>query len=187
MHTRMMLELLPPGKVWRLDEDSVLFKLFAACADELGRVTDRADNLLDEADPSTADELLPEYERELALESTGTLAERQARVVARRVARQRYRPVDFQIALAPLLGLDPADVEVIERTHAIAVTMGDDREIFRFFIFRDPALPGTYYVSSAQALVDKIKPSHTLGYVIESDSATYESAFSLYDRDIMGA
>ena len=165
---------------------TVLAKLLAACADEIARIEFRTYDLLDESDPSTADELLPEYERELDLESTGTLAERQARVVARIIARQRYRPIDFQNALASLFGLDPVDVVVIERTHAQAAGMGDDREIYRFFIYRNPTIPGTYYLASAQDIIDAIKPSHTLGYAIESVSFLCDDPLSLCDRDILG-
>ncbi len=183
----MLAKLLPPGRLWRMVGESTLVKLLHGCADELARLDARVDDLFDEADPSTADELLPEYERELGLASDGTTAERQARVVARVVARQRYRPVDFQTALAPLLGQLPADVVVLERTHADAVALGDEREIFRFFIYRDPTLPGSYYVDSAQAIVDQIKPSHTVGHVIESVSFLCDDPHSLCDRDLLGA
>ncbi|HEY6037010.1 MAG TPA: hypothetical protein VIV58_22175, partial [Kofleriaceae bacterium] len=137
--------------------------------------------------PSTAVELLPDYERELELDSTGTDADRQARIVARLVARQRYRPVDFQNALVPLLGQLPADVVVMERSHAFADSLGDDREIYRFFIYRDPTLRGTYQLDAAQALVDTIKASQTVGTVIESTSFEYADPHSLYARDLMGA
>lgn len=184
-YTGMMLALLPPGRVWRLVE-STLFKLFAGAADELGRLDARSLALVEEADPRTAVELLPEYEEELGLDSTGTTAERQARVVARTIARQRYRPSDIATALAPLLGLDASDLVVIETSHAAAVAMGDVREIYRFFVSRDPQLGGTWFVASAQALLDKIKPSHTLGFVIESDDFEVEDPFSVTDRDIVG-
>jgi uncharacterized protein YmfQ (DUF2313 family) len=185
-YARMLSALLPPGKVWRL-VNGTLSDLLLGCAAELSRLDGRISDLLDEADPTTVLELLPEYESELALASTGTNAERQARIVARTIARQRFRPVDFQTALASLLGQLPANVVVIETTHAAAVAIGDVREIYRFFVYRDPTLPGTYYVASAQALVDAIKPSHTLGFVIESNSALYDDPFSLYDRDRLGA
>lgn len=167
--------------------DSLLFTLFAANADELGRLDQRVNDLLNEADPSTAVEMLPEYEAELELESTGTNAERQARIVARLIARQRYRPVDFQNALALLLAQAPAAVVVIERSRAYALSVHDDREIFRFFIYRDPSLPGTYFLASAQELVNKIKPSHTSGTVIESVSFLCDDPHSLCDRDLLGA
>lgn len=300
----MLSAFLPPGRVWRL-ADSVLSKLLLAFADELARVDGRANDLYEEADPRTADELIPEYERELALATDdilmtlatapmgvetsgadwaatltalvpgispltlsvqiaesfpntievrdnevfvfpswvsaigtiGVLAgaggglivwtvadletaidagsllaqvttpdanptnvlleqverlgafsgddERRARIVARTIARQRYRPVDFQTALAPLLGQDADDVVVIETTHAQAVAMGDVREIYRFFILRDPNVPGTYYLDSAQELVDQIKPSHTSGHMIETTAALYDDPHSLYDRDLL--
>jgi hypothetical protein len=163
------------------DRQSFLHKVFTACADELGRLDQRMRDLLDEADPLTVDELLPEQEAELALPSDGTLAERRARVVARLVARQRYRPADFQTSLSPLLGLAAADIKVLERTHAMASSMRDDREIFEFFVYRDPTLPGTYYLTSAQALVDTIAASHTQGYVIESIDACCDDDLSHCD------
>jgi Uncharacterised protein conserved in bacteria (DUF2313) len=182
----MQARLLPPGRLWRF-LDAHLSDLFLGAADELARLDARGDDLLNEAEPSTATELLPEFERELGLDQAPTIEERRARVVARTVARQRYRPVDFRISLAPLLGQEPDDVVVIERSHAEAVAMGDDREIFRFFIYRDPSLPGDYFLESAQAQVDKIKPSHTKGHVIESIDFLCDDPFSLCDRDLLGA
>jgi hypothetical protein len=114
-------------------------------------------------------------------------AEARARIVGRLIARQRYRPVDFQEALALILGLDAADVVVIETSAALAASMGDAREIFRFFIYRDPSEPGAYYLDSAQELVDQIKPSHTAGHVIESIDFLCDDPGSLCDRDLIGA
>lgn len=187
VYARMMLSLLPPGKLWRTLESSVLFEVLAGCAEELSRVDARAGDLFNESDPLTTLELLPEYERELALESDGSDEERRGRVVARLLARQRLRPVDFQEALAPLLGQVAEDVVVLERTHAMAASMGDDREIYRFFIYRDPTLPGSYFLDSAQSLVDKIAASHTIGHVIESVDFLCDDEFSLCDRDLLGA
>lgn len=166
---------------------SLLSKLLLGLAQELARVDARVSDLLDEADPSTAVELLPEYEAELDLVAAPTIAERQATVVARRVRRQGFRPADFQDALAPLLAQASADVVVIERSRAQVIAMGDDREIYRFFVYRDPSLPGTYFLAAAQALVDDMAPSHTQGTVIESIGMLYDDPHSLYDRDLMGA
>ena len=185
-YARMMMALLPQGKLWRFAA-STLGQFFLACAAELERLDARADDLLREANPSTAVELLPEYEQELALTAAPTIAERQANVVARRVRRQRYRPVDFQNALAPLLGQAPEDVVIIERTREFCLAVGDDREIFGFFIFRDPTLPGTYFLASAQQVVDEMKPSHTAGHVIESVNFLCDDPHSLCDRDLLGA
>jgi len=183
-YAQMMINLLPPGRVWRL-VGSVLEAVLAACAEELANVDARVIDLLNEADPSTTVELLDERERELDLEAAATTEERQARIVARLVARQRYRPSDFQAALAPLLGQAAGDVVVIETSHADAVAIEDVREIFRFYILRDPTVAGTYYLDSAQDLVDAIKPSHTAGYMIETVAALYDDPYSLYNRDLL--
>jgi uncharacterized protein YmfQ (DUF2313 family) len=185
-YASMLINLLPPGKVWRL-VGSQLRDLFIGSADELTRLHERIDNLLDESVPTTLSELLAEAESELALAPTGTTTERKARVVSRQLARQRYRPVDFQNALALLLGQAAGSVVVIERTPSSAVVIADAREIFRFFIYRDPTAPGTYYLTSAQQLVNQIKPSHTVGHVIESISFLCDDPYSLTDRDLLGA
>lgn len=186
-HGNMLVSLLPPGKLWRLIPGaSTLRDLLLGCSSELATVVGRGVDLLNESDPSTALELLPEYESELDLTAAATTEERRARIVALRIRRQRFRPVDFQSALAALLGQDPDDVVVIERSRAFAIAVGEDREIFRFFIYRDPSEPGTYFIDSAQEVVDKMKPSHTVGYVIESASMLCDDPFSLCDRDILG-
>lgn len=186
-NTRMMLNLLPPGRAWRMLESSLLFQMLAATADEIGRLVSRSADLIEEADPQTSVELLPEHERELELDGDGTDEERQARVVARRIARQRYRPSDFQIALAPLLGQDAEDVVVLETSHAGAVAIGDVREIFRFYIYRDPDEPGDYQLDAAEELANVIKPSHTACHLIESVDFCCDDEFSLCDRDLLGA
>ncbi len=184
-YRRMLVGLLPPGRL-RLLVDGVLSATLLGSADELLRLDATAGALLAESVPVGADQLLEEYERDLDLEAEGTDEERLARVVARWIARQRYRPVDFQTALAPLLGQPAEDIVVIETSHALAVSMGDDREIFRFSIYRDPNLAGSYDVAGAQDLVDAIKPSHTQGHVIESVNFLCDDPFSLTDRDLLG-
>lgn len=185
-YARMLKALLPPGKLWRLSPGSLLSKVLLASGDEMSRVDARAHALLEEADPRTADELLPDFERELALEGTGTLDARRARVVAWLLRLQRVRPADYRLVLATLLGQDPSDVVVIERSRADAIALADDREIYRFFIYRDPAAPGTYDIESAQALVDAMCHSHTKGHVIESIGMVCDDPYSLCDRDLLG-
>lgn len=186
MYARMMAALLPPGRLWSL-LSSVLADLLLACADELARVHGRVNDLLTELNPATAAELLPDYEAELALSPATAIDERRANIVALLVRRQRFRPLDFQAVLAPLLAQPSAEVVIIERSRAFAIAVGDDREIFRFFIYRDPTLSGTYFLASAQAQVDRMKPSHTIGTVIESIDLRCDDPHSLCDRDLLGA
>lgn len=183
---RMQKELLPPGKLWKL-LDSLLEGVFLGAADELVRVRDRAADLIEESDPRTATELLPDYERVLELASTGTNAERRNRIVSKYLLRQRVRPQDYKDALAPILGLSAAQVVVIEHSRAFAISVSDDRTIYRYYIFRDPALGGSWDVAGAQALVTAIEHSHTKGKVIESRTFKCNNQYSLCDRDLLGS
>lgn len=84
--------LLPPGAAWSRAPEATLTKLLAAIADSLARVDARAAALLDEIDPRTTRELLPDWERVTGLPdpcSAGvvtTLQERRAAVVAKLTA-----------------------------------------------------------------------------------------------------
>lgn len=185
-YSRMLRLLLPPGHLWKLSPDSVLGALMLAGGDELARIDIRATDLIREADPQQTEELISDYERELELSSDGTDDERRARIVALLIRRRRARPVDFQTVLAPLLGIDPDDVEVIENSRAFAIATGDDRVIYLFHICRDPGLPGTYDLDAAQDLVDDMAHSHTRGKMIESVDFLCDDEFSLCDRDLLG-
>jgi uncharacterized protein YmfQ (DUF2313 family) len=55
--------LLPRGLAWAITQTSTLSMLLRAWADEFARVDLRCDQLLDEADPRTTLELLPDWER----------------------------------------------------------------------------------------------------------------------------
>lgn len=80
--------LLPPGPAWPRDADATLTQLLAALADEFARVDLRAENLLDEADPRTTTEMLPDWERMAGLPDTcvpsaQTMQERRAALHAK--------------------------------------------------------------------------------------------------------
>lgn len=55
--------LLPRGAAWTRSPEAVLMRVLAACAEEPERVDERADDLLDEADPRATLELLSDWER----------------------------------------------------------------------------------------------------------------------------
>ncbi len=185
-YARVQKALLPPGRLWNLIFDSFISKVFLASGDELERVSGRSADLIEEADPRTTTELITDHERELALTATGTLQERRDRVEELTVRRARSRPVDIQRALAVDLALDPADVEVIETSRALAIAIGDDRRIYQFHVFRDPALAGTPDIAAAQITLDKKSQSHTQGKIIQSRTFKCNNPQSLCDRDLLG-
>jgi len=86
-YLQQMQALLPRGLAWSRDQDAWLTKLLDALAQEFGRIDARFQNLLDEADPRTTYELLPEWEASASLPSGcapagQTYAERRAALVA---------------------------------------------------------------------------------------------------------
>jgi len=64
---RELQQLLPTGIVWDIEDDSVFDKLLLAMAEETSRIQTRACDLLREADPRRATELIGEWERLMGL------------------------------------------------------------------------------------------------------------------------
>jgi hypothetical protein len=184
-YAQAQLLLLPPGRLFKRI-GSLLLDAFTGAGDELERISGRIGDMIRESVAENASELIEEYEADLGLDGTGTTAERVEKIVARLVARQGFRPVDLQEALAGLLGLDPAQVEIIEISSTEAAGMDDPTQIYKYYVFRDPALGGSYDLEAAQELLESIEHSHTDGFLIESDDFLTDDAESLTDRDILG-
>lgn len=186
---RMSIRLWPPGQ-FVTGPESVNFKTMHALGEEMSRVDQRQIDLLEESDPRTTSELLPEWEAQYGLtDSSGTDDERRARLQTRILSLFNFsaRPVDYQNVLAPVLDLAPVDVRVIEITAAQAQAANNPRLVYQFYIYRDPGLAGTPQLQSAQDTVDRIKHSNTRGTVIESVNFLTDDPESLTDRDILGA
>jgi uncharacterized protein YmfQ (DUF2313 family) len=114
-YREQLQELLPHGPAWPREEDANLTRLVQALADGLARLDARALALLEEADPLTALEMLPDWERAVGLPDpcTGipdTTRERQL-AVARKLAGIGGQSRAFFVELAALLGLE---VEIVE-------------------------------------------------------------------------
>lgn len=69
-YARQLKALLPIGKAWPREEGANLSSLMQGGAEELARCHQRFDALLDEADPRTTLELLPDWERHAGLPDT---------------------------------------------------------------------------------------------------------------------
>jgi uncharacterized protein YmfQ (DUF2313 family) len=183
-YAEQLIALLPPGRFW--SRGGVVDACLEAVGEELARVEFRAHEGFRETRPDRASEMLAEWEEKYALPSTGTSAERVARLVSKVVEKNRTRPIDYQEKFATILGLAPSDVEVIETSRAQALAMNDARTIYRFFLYRDPNLAGSYSIEDAQALLDDFVQSHTKGIVIESKCFRVDDLHSLTDRDPIG-
>ncbi len=60
-------QLLPPGAAWQVPAGGTLDGLLGGIAEEFARIDARGQTLIEEADPRTALELLPDWERVAAL------------------------------------------------------------------------------------------------------------------------
>lgn len=100
--------LMPRGLVWPRDPTSVMAQVMAGLAPTWARHTERNNNLLVDAFPATAVELLPEWESALGLPDpcagvAPTVSARQAQVVAR-FAGSGGQSAAYYIAYAAILG-----------------------------------------------------------------------------------
>lgn len=101
--------LLPAGTAWPRDADAELTHTLEALAEELARIDVRSEDLVEEADPRTSFELLPDWERIAALPAvyvTGpqTTEERRQALVAKLTLLGGQDP-GFFIDLAAGLGI----------------------------------------------------------------------------------
>lgn len=108
-YREMLLALLPPGRAWNRQPDSVLAKLFEALGVELAQVEQRGEELIAECDPRTTAELLTDWERMLGLpdECTGPLDSLTLRrnAILIRLAEIGGQSISYFVALAARLGI----------------------------------------------------------------------------------
>lgn len=107
-YQQQLSELTPPGPVWNRTDGSVFMKLLLAMADELARVHNRALDLIEEADPRTTFELLPDWERAFGLpEACGVLPdtlEERRNALVEKITRRGGQSPQYYIDVAALLG-----------------------------------------------------------------------------------
>jgi len=103
-----LTQLLPPGIAWPRDPNSELGQLLLAWAQEFARLDQRCDDLMNEIDPRTTEEMLPDWERftglpDPAIPAPTTIEGRQIALCARLLSRGDPRPATF-IAMAETFG-----------------------------------------------------------------------------------
>ncbi len=63
LYKQLLVNLLPKGKLWKIDEQPVLSKVLGSTAVELARAGERVEDLKREVDPSQTNEALDQWER----------------------------------------------------------------------------------------------------------------------------
>lgn len=127
-YTELMQSYLPEGSAWPHDPDAALTKIISVIGSELARVDARAAQLMQEFDPRTALELLPEWEEivgepDACSGPAETLKERRARVHAKLIARGGQSAAYF-ISLAASLG-HTVEIEEYRPAYASLLAAGD--------------------------------------------------------------
>jgi uncharacterized protein YmfQ (DUF2313 family) len=168
-YARMLKNLLPRGRIWSKSENSVLFQVLHGAGEEFSRLEGRMDDLLLEAIPSTATELLTEWETEFAIaEPKTTTALRRGEIKAQLIAVGGQNP-QYYIDIAAELGYSVTIQEFEAALCGIVVCgepVGGLDNIFHWLVYIDPTDAG--YVESRMTnltlLINEIKtrkPAHT--------------------------
>lgn len=174
--------LLPQGAAWPRDGGATLTQLLAALAEELARVDQRAEDLLNEADPHTTYELLADWERVAGLPDPCTSAD--ASLDARRLsllqrlARRGDASPGYFIALAETLGYPGATVTEFRPftcvsdcngslnpaplwTHQWQLNLPESRVVVMTCASPCNASLRTWGDSTLECVVNRLKPAHT--------------------------
>jgi uncharacterized protein YmfQ (DUF2313 family) len=93
--TAQLQALLPPGKAWTRKPDSLVTKSIEGCSPEFARAQGRADDILREANPGEAVEMLPEHEDLNGVVASGTTSQRQAALLAKLQDKGGHNPADY--------------------------------------------------------------------------------------------
>lgn len=184
--------LLPPGAAWSRSPGTVLGGLLAAEAEEFARIDARAADLIGEADPALALELLGDWERNLGLPDACVPAEpsiraRQAMARQKLAARGGQSRAYF-IGLAALLGFavrieetapfcagDAAGSEVLGEDWAVTWTvrvldagggpggLGAQVAVSWFSAGSDAGdALRTFEIGTLECLFNRARPAHTI-------------------------
>lgn len=107
-HLDHLRALLPRGRAWAFGPDSIMRRFLHGLAEEFARADGRIDALIEEADPRTTLELLPDWERIAALPDSctgvsGTIVERQA-ALRQKLIGQGGQSIAYFVELGAALG-----------------------------------------------------------------------------------
>jgi uncharacterized protein YmfQ (DUF2313 family) len=164
--------LLPPGAIWDRALERDLAKFLEAIGEEWARVHNRGRTLVDEMDPRTAVELLPDWERLLGLpdpcvppaSQPTTISDRQEAAYAALIS-AGGQTADYFVEVAAALGIT---ITIDETPYPPFLVQVDTVEspvnpAEAIFIWRvdAPASTPTAKRDQLECLFDRRKPAHT--------------------------
>jgi uncharacterized protein YmfQ (DUF2313 family) len=165
---RALRSLLPGGPAFSRDPDSSITKTLLGISEELARVDQRGDDLIEETDPRTTDELFGDWEQMLGLPSpcvttVQTMEERRAAIVSA-LNSVGGNTLDYFLGLADSMGI----TITIEEASAFEVgrdgmgdSIGGDEWYFVWHVFASASLS-----AAQQQLLEctfrRFAPAHTV-------------------------
>lgn len=166
-YAKMLVGLLPKGKLWPNDENSVWYKLCYAFGKELLRIDDRMKELLVERDSRTTVELISDFERDLGIPDEcsqvgATIAERQAQVHSKLINVGGLHKQDY-IDIATGMGITITITEYQPfwvGYHGMGDPIGDQSNIFHWKVTVAGWENGNL-IATMQCIFEKNKPAHT--------------------------
>ncbi len=170
-YARQLKQLLPRGILWNLDPGSWTSWLLTAIADEMARVDDRGEDLINEWDPRTALETLEDWERVLGLPDkcvavSTVVVERQAAVARQYVSRGGQTPA-YYLELAAGLGFVATYDEPAAHTFRLTVNMVASSTSVVSTVFRAGASRAgdrlmSRSVAVLECVINRAKPAHAV-------------------------
>ncbi len=147
-YVKQLKQLLPPGALWNLEQDSVLTASLEAIAEELARIGGRGVDLINESDPRTAEETIGDWERilglpdELVTEIPGAVGDRRIVVVQKLLSRtgQNYNFFFLLCAAAgyPLVSIELFAESVLRAGFRVSDRVYGDVYAYTMHVTLDP-------------------------------------------------
>ena len=201
-YVAMLRALMPKGRAWGIEPDSIWIELLTGFSFELVRIEEKWEKLFSERDTRYTDELISYHETEFGLpdectDPAATLSERRAELQAKLLARGGLHK-QYYIELAAAYGYDIQITEFAPFWSGFStsgMSCGDQQVIFYWLVtinFTGGTL--TYFTSGGSVsgdpllkvsgidtlvcLLQKYKPAHTV-LLFNLDGYEYSGAFSL--------
>lgn len=182
-YSNLINQILPSGKAWNKEQNSNLDKLSQGCVEEFFRIEKRANDLLIELDPTKTSELIPDWEKLLALPDAAfgepETAQERRNLIVLKLSLRGGQSRQYYIDLIKKLGFD-ITIDEFRPFRAggssctDAINEDDDwRHTWRVNMLQAAAFHFTagdsscddaivsYRNSLVQGIINKLRPAHT--------------------------
>jgi uncharacterized protein YmfQ (DUF2313 family) len=191
-YKKLLQSLLPKGKLWNRDPNSVLAQILAGLAVEYSRIDGRSEDLLDESFVTKTTELITEHEEDFGLPDEGfslaSTTEKRREDLLFEKQKVGQQDKGYFESIAQTLGYDITIVEYspfIVGATTVNNPVGDLENLFYWLVGIDVdsvTESAEVNISRLIAKINKIKPAHTIA-LYDFYGAGFSRGFSIgYNR-----